>query len=111
MNKEQLLAALESEIHEIKVDAVDAVLRFRVLTGRARDAFHAVMSKGDGALSHFESAIVAATVVDDEGNSMFSADEVDALRDKNAAAVAEVAKAAMSVNKIGAAAEAEAAKN
>lgn len=111
MNKTELLAALESEVKEIHVDAVHAVLRFKLLTGRARDSFHAAVSKGDGALSAFEAAIIAACVVDATGIPMFSSDDVDALRDKNAEAVAAVAKVAMQVNNIGVAAEAAAAKN
>jgi hypothetical protein len=111
MDKATLLAKLESDIKEIRVDAVDAVLRFKVLTGRARDAFHAAIKDGDGTLSAFEAAIVAVTVVDTDGNAMFTADEVDALRDKNAEAVGAVAKVAMQVNKIGGEAEEAAAKN
>jgi len=111
MNREQFLSAISAEIKEIEVAAVGELVRFRVLTGRARDAFHEAVSKGDKTLSHFEAAIVAATVVDDEGNAMFSQADVETLRDHNATAVAQVAKVAMQVNNIGAEAEAEAAKN
>lgn len=111
MNKTELFAALESDVKEIRVEAINATLRFKVLTGRARDAFHAAVSKGDGALSAFEAAIIAACVVDDQGNAMFTPDDVDTLRDKNADAVGAVAKVAMQLNNIGVQAEAAAAKN
>ena len=111
MDKEQFFAALAADIKEVKVEALNAVFRFRVLTGRARDAFHEAVSKGDKTLSHFEAAIVAATVVDDEGNALCSAEDVDALRDRNGAALSAVAKVAMQVNNLGADAEATAAKN
>ena len=111
MNKAELLAALESDVKEIQVDAVNAVLRFKLLTGRARDSFHAAVSKGDGALSAFEAAIVAACVVDATGIPLFSAEDVETLRDKNADAVSAVAKVARQVNNIGLAAEEAAAKN
>lgn len=110
-NKEQLFAALESEVQDIHVGAVGAKLRFKMMTGRGRDAFHSAIEKGDKALSHFEAAIVAAVVVDESGAPMFSPEDVATLQDKNASAVAAIAQVALSVNKIGVEAEAAAAKN
>lgn len=111
MDKEQLFAALEAEVKAIEVKAVNAVLYFKVLTGKARDEFQALISSGDKSASHFEAAIVAATVVDAGGVPTFSSDDVATLRDKSAGAVSEIAKVALQVNKIGADAEEAAVKN
>jgi hypothetical protein len=111
MNKEQFFAAIKAEVKEVEVKALGAVLKFKVLTGKARDEFHAAVKDGDQSFSHFEAAIVAASLVDDEGNQMLTTADVDAMRNESAAAVAAVASVAMQVNKIGADAEAEAAKN
>lgn len=111
MNKEQLFAALEAEVKAVEVKAVNALLYFKVLTGRARDEFQALIASGDKTASHFEAAIVAATVVDESGTPVFSSEDVAALRDKSAGAVSEIAKVALDVNKIGAAAEEAAVKN
>lgn len=111
MNKEQIFAALEAEVKELEVKALGCVLRFKVMTGKARDAFQEAIANGDKSASHFEASVVAASVVDADGKPMFDAADVDTLRDKNASAVSEVAKLAMQVNRIGADAEETAAKN
>lgn len=111
MNKEQLFAALEAEVKAVEVKAVNAVLYFKVLTGKARDEFQALISSGDKSASHFEAAIVAATVVAEDGTPTFSADDVATLRDKAAGAVSAIAAEALKVNKIGADAEEAAVKN
>ena len=110
MNKEQFFAAVAAEVKEVEVKALGAVLKFRVLTGEARDKFHELM-QGNSSAAHFEASIVAATVVDDTGEPMFSAEDVAKLKASSAAAVGEVAKFAMEVNRIGATAEEQAAKN
>lgn len=111
MNKEQFFAAVAAEVKEVELEALGMVVKFRVLTGKARDEFHRLVEAGDKTASHFEAALVAATVVNADGTSMFSSEDVAALQESNAAAVSAVAAAAMDVNKIGAAAEAQAAKN
>jgi hypothetical protein len=111
MDKAQLFAALEAEVKEVEVKVINAVLRFRVMTGKARDEFQALIASGDKTASHFEAAIVAATVVDANGAAMFSSEDVAVLRDKSAGAVSEIAKVALQVNKIGADAEEAALKN
>jgi hypothetical protein len=111
VNKEQIFAALAAEVKEIEVTALNATLRFKVLTGKARDEFHALIAAGDRSASHFEASLVTATVVDADNQPMFTAEDVDALRDQSATALSALAKVAMQVNNIGAEAEAEAAKN
>jgi hypothetical protein len=111
MNKEQFFAAVAAEVKEVEVKALGAVLRFKVLTGEARDKFHELMGAGDKSASHFEASIVAATVVNEDGSPMFSSEDVATLKASSATAVAEVAKVAMDVNRIGVSAEEQAVKN
>lgn len=111
MNKEQLFEALEAEVKAVEVKAVDAVLYFKVLTGKARDEFQALIAAGDKSASHFEAAIVAATVTDANGVATFTSDDVATLREKAAGAVSAIAAEALKVNKIGADAEEAAVKN
>jgi hypothetical protein len=111
MDKAQLFAALEAEVKAVEVKAVNAVLYFKVLTGKARDEFQALITSGDKSASHFEAAIVAATVVDANGVPTFNADDVATLRDKSASAVSAIAAEALKVNNIGADAEEAAVKN
>lgn len=111
MDKAQLLALVKSDVKEVEIKALGVFLKFRVLTGKARDLFHATVKAGDGSASHFEASIAAATVVDDDHAPVFTQDDVATLQDANAAALSEIAKAAMDVNKIGVQAEEAAAKN
>jgi hypothetical protein len=105
------LSAARAEVKEIEVKALNAVVKFRVLTGKARDEFHAMVAAGDKSASYFEAALVAAVVVDDEHKAMFTAEDVAQLQESNANALAEVAKHAMTVNGIGVDAQEQAAKN
>ncbi|MDI9686566.1 hypothetical protein [Burkholderia cenocepacia] len=111
MDKNEFFSRIKADVKEIEVKAVGALIKFQVLTGKARDEFHAIVSAGDKSASFFEAAIVAATVLKDSGEKMFSPEDVEALRSSRADAVTELAQAAMAVNKIGTEAEAEAAKN
>jgi hypothetical protein len=111
MNKEQFFAAVAAEVKDVEVKALGVVLKFKVLTGEARDKFHALISAGDQSASYFEASIVAATVVNEDGSPMFSSEDVATLRGSRANAVAEVAKVALDVNNIGAVAEEQAVKN
>lgn len=111
MNKAEFFAAAAMEVKEIHVEALNAVVKFRVMSGRARDAFYKAFSEGDKTNSQYESSVIMATVVDDAGAPMFDAADISALQDINAPALAEVAKHAMAVNKMGVEAQVEAAKN
>lgn len=109
--KESLLAALKAEVKEVEIKALGgAKVRIQVMTGAARDEFYKLVQDAKGEAAHFESALVSATVVDESGARMFSADDVVALKNSSAPAVSELASAAMAANGMGAAAQ-EAAGN
>ncbi|WP_059748671.1 phage tail assembly chaperone family protein, TAC [Burkholderia ubonensis] len=111
MNKEQIFAAFAPVIHEEPIKALDgATLRFKELSGTARDELYRGIS-GDNSNSNYEAAVIAASVVDESGEPVFTEDDVQALRQSRAAALEEVSRIAMRVNNIGAAAEDTAAKN
>jgi hypothetical protein len=110
MNKLELLAALAPEIKAVEVKALGATLRFKVLTGRARDTLYSnAVANAD--TSHYEASLVAASVVDADGLPLFSPEDVETLRDSNSTLLTELAGAAMAVNKLGPDAEAAAVKN
>jgi hypothetical protein len=110
MNKFELLAALAPEIKEVEIKALGTKLRFKVLTGRARDALYSnAVANAD--TSHYEASLVAASVVEEDHLPMFSPEDIETLRDSNATLLTELAGAAMAVNKLGADAEAAAVKN
>lgn len=111
MDKASLFAALAAEVKKVKVEALGLELSFKVMTGKARDAFQKAVEEGDKSFSFFESAIVTATVVDEAGAPLFDASDIDALREQNAVSLSAVAAVAMDVNKIGVKAEKEAQGN
>lgn len=111
MDKAKFFEAARAEVKEHPVPVLCDILKFRVMTGAARDEFFRIVEAGDKSNSHFEAAIVTATVVNDDHTPMFSAEDVRALRDTDANALTAVAQIAMQVNRIGAKAEADAAKN
>ncbi len=111
MNKAEFFEAAQAKVVARPVPVICNHMKFRVMTGTARDEFFRVVEEGDKTNSHFEAAIVLATVVNDDHSPMFSAEDVQALRETDANALTAVAQIAMQVNKIGAKAEAEAAKN
>ncbi|BCM12239.1 hypothetical protein ACI2VT_16570 [Ralstonia nicotianae] len=111
MDKAKFFDAAEAKVLERPVPVIADMMKFRVMTGTARDEFHRIVEAGDKTASHFEAALVVATVVNDDHSPMFTADDVQALRERDANALTAVAQIAMQVNKIGVKAEAEAAKN
>ncbi|MEX3630041.1 MAG: hypothetical protein VB138_11755 [Burkholderia sp.] len=111
MNKEQIFAAIAPVIHEEPINALGgSKLRFKELSGDTRESLTRNMGD-DFSNARFEALIVVSTVVDDSGAPMFTIDDVAALKDSRATAVAEIAAVSMRINNIGAAAEADAVKN
>ncbi|MFP3651493.1 MULTISPECIES: hypothetical protein [Burkholderia] len=111
MNKDQIFAAIAPAVHEEPIKALGgAKLRFKELSGDARESLTRNMGD-DFSNARFEALIVVSTVVDDQDSPMFTVDDVAALKESRATAVAEIAAVSMRINNIGAAAEADAAKN
>jgi hypothetical protein len=105
MDKATLLAAMAPEVKIVNVEALGLDLSFKVMSGRARDAFQKAVEEGDKSVSNFESAIITATVVDDAGTPMFDASNLDSIRDWDSTVLSAVATIAMNINKIGAKAQ------
>ncbi|WP_250528842.1 hypothetical protein [Caballeronia sp. ATUFL_F1_KS4A] len=111
MNREHILAAFAPLIVEEPVRALDgAVIRFRELSGAARDALYEGVKSGTGN-SGFEATLIAATVVDDDGQAMFSAEDVHAMRAGRAPLLEELAQIAMRLNALGQRAQEQTSKN
>ncbi|RQT68113.1 hypothetical protein DF045_27300 [Burkholderia cepacia] len=111
MNKEQIFAAFAPAIHEEPISALNGVtLRFKELSGTTRDELYRGIGDDDSN-SNYEAVVIAATVVDADGEPIFTTDDVQALRKSRAAALEEVSRIAMRVNKMDAASQEAAAKN
>ncbi|AYX28485.1 Uncharacterised protein [Burkholderia pseudomallei] len=111
MNKEQIFAALAPLVHTESIKALDgATLHFKELSGTARDGLYNQISQDDSN-SNYEAVLIAATVVDDRGEAVFTEEDVQTLRTCRAPALEEISRIAMRVNKLGAEAQEDAAKN
>lgn len=111
MNKTQFLASAAPDIQEFDIPGMPEKVRIRLLSGRARDAFQATVQAGDKSVSYFEAAVVISAVVDETGAPLFTADDLEPLRDVSTGVIGAIARRALDLNKIGPDAEEAAAKN
>lgn len=116
LSKEQILAADDLKSETVDVPEWGGSVIVRMMSGAARDAYEASMivmkdGKRVADLSNMRAKLVAATLVDEAGNPMFSEDEVTALAAKSAAALERIASVAQRLNGLGADAVKDAEKN
>lgn len=102
LTREQILAAddLPSEI--VEVPEWGGSVRVRTLTGRERDTMGAALmgSSGKPNFAEFDRRLVAASMVDENGNPLFGQDEIEALGRKSSLALQRVAAVAQRLNGI-----------
>lgn len=105
LTKEQILSAQDFKTEEVEVPEWDGKVRVKSLTAKERDRFEAGMIEGRGKdrktnLENLRARLVAKTVVDEQGNLLFSEKDVDALGEKNAAAIDKVFAVAQRLSKL-----------
>jgi len=95
LTREAILQAEDLPTEDVEVPEWGGVVRVRGLTGAERDAFEQSIVEQRGKntrmnLRNIRARLVALTVVDEEGNRLFSDDDVEALGRKSAAALNRV---------------------
>lgn len=95
LTREQILQAQDLPTEDVDVKEWGGTVRVRALTGMERDSFEQsiVEQKGKGTrmnIRNIRAKLVALTVVDEEGNRVFSDTDVQALGKKSAAALDRV---------------------
>ncbi len=112
LNKLAILSATDCRIETVDVPEWGGAVRIRAMTGAERDAFRTTISDGaSNEVGRFEAALLALTLVDENGNRLFELAELDALRAKSATVLDRVAKEAMRINGMDADSQDAAAKN
>lgn len=117
LTKDQILEANDLQIESVEVKEWGGSVHVRTMTGADRDAFEASMitTLADGSrkpnMANMRAKLVALTVVDEAGNRVFDATDVDRLALKSASALERLFAAAQRINGLGAQAEETAAKN
>lgn len=111
LTKEQILSASDIKTVDVPVPEWGGVVRVAMMSGLSRDAL--VAGQSAGALSHSEFAahLLVATVVDANGDPLFTSEAVEALRLKSDVALRRVVSAAVKLNGLGPQAVEEAEKN
>lgn len=105
LGRDAVLGARDIKTEEVYVPEWGGYVRVRALSGEDRDRFEraTITRLVPGAmptldLSNVRARIVAATVVDEDGNLIFSDNDVVALGKKSAAALERVAKVAQRIS-------------
>ena len=113
LTKQEILAAVDIKSTDVPVPEWGGTVRVRTMTGLERDAMGTAMIGADGKadMSTYRVRLVAACIVDDQGNQVFTAEDVTALGAKSAAALDRVFTAADALNQMGQAAVEQAAGN
>ena len=98
LSKEDILSAKDLKTKDVEVPEWGGAVRVRTMTGADRMKFqHLVSAKGKKESGVIEALLIAA-VVDDNGEPLFSADDLAALQSKSTKAIQRVFEAAAELN-------------
>lgn len=103
LTRDQILAVNDRQTETVAVPEWGGDVLVSIMSGAARDAWEAglVTRKGNKAepnLQNMRARLVAACVVDQDGNRLFSDADADALGSKSSAALDRVCKVAQRLN-------------
>lgn len=115
LTKSSILGASDLKHEDVHVPQWGGTVRVRSMTGMERDEFRTAlgqMNNGAGVpVGQFAAVLLAACIVDEAGERLFSAEDVAALQRKSAASLDAPAAVAMRLNGLGAGAVEAAVKN
>lgn len=105
LTKDQILQADDLPTKVIPVPEWSGEVKIRTVTAQEKDAWEESLQKGKGRhvkldLANVRAKLVALTVVDDDGNLLFSERDVLALGKKSAKAISRIYDAASDLNGI-----------
>ncbi|MBX7264921.1 hypothetical protein KIF24_01870 [Micromonospora sp. Llam7] len=95
LTRDQILAIDDSSSEDVEVPEWGGTVRVKGMTGAERDKFEAASIKGKGKnrdvnLANLRARLVAASVVDEDGQPLFKPYDVENLGRKSAAALGRV---------------------
>jgi len=116
LTRDAILAASDIKSEEVEVPEWGGTVRVAMMSGAARDAWEQSLVIREGTrtrpnLANTRARLAAATVIGEDGQPLFSADDIAALGAKSTAALDRICKAAQRLNGIGAEAMEEAKGN
>lgn len=100
--RDKIFSANDRRVEEVRVPEWDVTLWVRGLTGTERDALEDSMmqKRGQIDIANFRARLLVKTVVDNEGQRIFSDADATALGDKSAAAIERLVNVAMRLSGI-----------
>jgi len=104
LTREAILTAIDLKTVDVEVPEWGGTVRLRAMTGTARDEFGRSLLGADGKYTGtgYNAKIAAASIVKEDGELMFTEDDVQVLGERSAAALQRVADAADELNALGA---------
>lgn len=102
LTKEQILNSDDMTVQEIPCPEWGGVVKIQAMSGFARDRFESsIVGKNGGTdLVNIRAKLAAASIVDENGELMFSEKDVQKLGKKSAAALQRIFNAAQKLNHI-----------
>jgi len=110
LTADQILGASDLGGEDVPVPEWGGIVRISVMSGLARDSF-VEATTGAVPVSQFQALMLAATVVGDDGQPTFSAEQVQRLQGKSKDVLDRLVAVAMRINGIGRKATEDIAKN
>jgi hypothetical protein len=106
LSRDEILSADDRPRRLVSVPEWGGEVWVATMTGTARDAWEQSLltrrhGKAEPNMENMRARLVAATVVDEAGQRLFSDSDIDALGRKSAAALERVCKVAQALNGIG----------
>jgi len=113
LKRADVLAAADLAHEDVPVPAWGGSVRVRMMTGTERDEFRQIAAQYEDGIppARFAAALLALSCVDEDGERMFTLDDLEALEGKSAGSVDIPAAVSMRLNGFGAQAMAAAEKN
>lgn len=95
LSRDVILAVADVQFEDVDVPEWGGTVRVKSLTGKERDALESSMIVGKGknkdvSLSNLRAKLVARSVVDEQGRTIFTDEDIPALGAKSAAALNRV---------------------
>lgn len=106
LNKEQILQIEDLPFEDVEIPEWDGMVRVRTMTGMERDAFEEsiIDFKNKDRKTNFQNLrakLVAKTVIDENGNLLFTDEDVIKLGKKSAKALDRIFEVAQRLNGLG----------
>lgn len=112
LSKSAILAASDLAHEDVEVKQWGGTVRVRVMNGIERDEFRSLLAvEGGVPIGKFSAALLAATLIDESGERLFSMDDIESLQKKSASSLDAPAAVAMRLNGLGGSAVEDAVKN